>query len=100
MEMILQGLYGVDDVLVAGCTLDEHQNCLAEILQRLDGFPWKVVTDNGSFTSEEFRTFMSENGITHITTAPYHPSNNDIAERAVQTVLKQQRETPYKSDSS
>ena len=50
------------------------------------GLPRKVVTDNGpSFTSEEFQSFMSANGITHITTAPYHPSSNGLAERAVQT---------------
>ena len=50
------------------------------------GLPQKVVTDNGpSFTSEEFRSFMSENGIVHVTTAPYHPSSNGLAERAVQT---------------
>ena len=50
------------------------------------GLPRKVVTDNGSsFTSEEFRTFMSENGIVHVTSAPYHPSSNELAERAVQT---------------
>ena len=50
------------------------------------GLPRKVVTDNGSsFTSEEFRSFMSENGITYVTTAPYHPSSNGLAERAVQT---------------
>ena len=50
------------------------------------GLPRKVVTDNGSsFTSEEFRTFMSENGIVHVTSAPYHPSSNGLAERAVQT---------------
>ena len=51
------------------------------------GLPRKVVTDNGSsFTSEEFRTFMANNGIVHVTTAPYHPSSNGLAERAVQTV--------------
>ena len=50
------------------------------------GLPRKVVTDNGpSFTSEEFKSFMSGNCITHITTAPYHPSCNGLAERAVQT---------------
>ena len=51
--------------------------------------PRKVVTDNGpSFTSEEFRAFMSENGITHVTTAPYHPSSNGLVERVVQTVKR------------
>ena len=55
----------------------------------LPRLPRKVVTDNGSsFTSDEFRTFMSRNGIVHVTTAPYHPSSNGLAERAVQTVKR------------
>lgn len=50
------------------------------------GLPQKIVTDNGpSFTSSEFRAFMSANGIVHIKSAPYHPSTNGLAERAVQT---------------
>ena len=50
------------------------------------GLPHKIVTDNGTaFTSNEFRQFMAQNGIKHVTSAPYHPSSNGQAERAVQT---------------
>ena len=49
------------------------------------GLPRKVVTDNGtSFTSAEFRSFMSDNGIVYGTTSPYHPSSNRLAEHAMQ----------------
>lgn len=51
------------------------------------GIPDIIVSDNGTaFTSEEFETFMKLNGIRHIKTAPYHPSTNGLAERAVQTL--------------
>ena len=51
------------------------------------GLPQKIVTDNGpSFTSDEFKRYMQANGIKHITSAPYHPATNGLAERAVQTM--------------
>ena len=38
-----------------------------------------VVTDNGTcFVSTEF---VASNGIRHITSAPYHPASNGLAER-------------------
>ena len=46
-----------------------------------------LVSDNASnFISEGFETFMRKNGIVHITSAPYHPTYNSLAERAGQTV--------------
>lgn len=46
-----------------------------------------LVSDNGaSFVSEEMKQFLSANKIKHVTTAPYHPSTNGLAERMVQTV--------------
>ena len=51
------------------------------------GLPQLIVLDNGScFTSSQFRTFLKENGVEQITTAPYHPSSNGLAERMVQVV--------------
>lgn len=50
------------------------------------GIPEMVVSDNGtSFTSEEFKFFRKQNGMKHVTSAPYHPATNGLAERAVET---------------
>ena len=50
------------------------------------GLPKVMVTDNGScFTSSDFAEFARRNQIRHLRTAPYHPSSNGLAERAVQT---------------
>ena len=50
------------------------------------GLPEIIVTDNGSnFTSAEFEEFLRLNGIKHVRSAPFHPSSNGLAERAVQS---------------
>ena len=62
------------------------------------GLPEMLVTDNASyFTSQEFQDFTKLNGIRHVTSAPYHPASNGLAERAVQTVKEFLKKSP--SDS-
>lgn len=59
------------------------------------GIPDVVVSDNGTcFVSVEFENFMSDNGIEHIKTAPYHPASNGLAERAVQVFKQGIRNVP------
>nr|XP_025042690.1 uncharacterized protein K02A2.6-like [Pelodiscus sinensis] len=50
------------------------------------GLPEQLVSDNGlQFVSQEFGYFMKANRIHQITSAPYHPATNGLAERFVQT---------------
>ena len=51
------------------------------------GLPETIMNDNGTcFVSTEFEDILQVNGIKHITSAPYHPARNGLAERAVQVV--------------
>ena len=52
----------------------------------IHGIPSVIVSDNGTcFTSKEFNDFCQKNDIRHVTSAPYHPSTNGLAERSVRT---------------
>ena len=64
------------------------------------GIPEVVVSDNGTqFTSTEFSQFMIKNGIRYIKTAPYHPSSNGLAERAVKTFKEGMKKCRSESES-
>ncbi|KAG7301819.1 hypothetical protein JYU34_013203, partial [Plutella xylostella] len=61
---------------------------LCEYMSRF-GIPISVVSDNGSsFTSGQFSDFCKLNGISHVTTAVYHPASNGQAESCVKIVKK------------
>lgn len=45
-----------------------------------------MVLDNGpQFVAEEFKTFLQQNGVKHVTASPYHPRTNGLAERFVRS---------------
>ncbi|XP_018348209.1 PREDICTED: uncharacterized protein K02A2.6-like [Trachymyrmex septentrionalis] len=65
-----------------------------EIFSRF-GLPNVVVSDNGpTFTSQLFQQFLRTYGITHKTSAPFHPASNGQAERYVQTIKRALQKMP------
>ena len=70
---------------VSSTTSSSTIEVLRDLFARF-GIPEEIVSDNGTqFVSEDFQAFIRSNGIRHITSAPYHPATNGLAERAVQT---------------
>ena len=63
------------------------------------GITAQLVSDNGSqFTSEVFQQFLTKNGIKHITSGPYHPATNRLAECGVGSLKNAMKsETEVKS---
>lgn len=65
----------------AETTIEKFRECFSRF-----GLPRVVVTDNGAqFVSEEFSQFLSNNGIKHLTSPPFHPATNGFAENAVKS---------------
>ncbi|XP_050339840.1 uncharacterized protein K02A2.6-like [Bactrocera neohumeralis] len=70
---------------LSSTTTDSTIHSLKSIFA-IEGFPNTLVSDNGpQLTSDAFKQFCKLHGITHITTAPFHPASNGLAERFVQT---------------
>ena len=64
------------------------------------GLPVQLVSDNGpQFASDEFSSFLKSNRVKHITSAPYHPSSNGLAERFVKTFKKAMKNPDHPSAS-
>ena len=68
------------------------------------GIPRTVKSDNGpQYTAEEYKKFSKEWKFNHVTTSPYHPQANGLAEKSVQiiknllTKAKMDNKDPYLS---
>jgi len=87
MFLIISDAYSkwVDIYPTKGCTSAETIEKLRHSIA-IQGKPLTIVSDNGRcFTSGEFAEFCKKNSLRHVTSAPYHPSTNGLAERNVQT---------------
>jgi len=72
--------------IVNSTSVDETIDTLRVIFSR-NGLCDVVVSDNAScFTAQQFKDFLSNNGVQHITPAPYCPASNGQAERGVKVI--------------
>lgn len=96
------------DALSKWCELKPMKNITAKSLCLvLDdifstfGLPQMIVSDNGpQLVSQEFKDYCKKQGILHVTSAPYHPRTNGLAERFVRTFKNRMSSTdgtPIKS---
>ena len=59
--------------------------CLHDVFAKFV-LPNRIVSNNApNFVSAEFSHLLKQNGVKHVTLAPYHPASNRLAERAVKT---------------
>lgn len=66
-------------------TTEDTISALSAIFS-IEGIPNTIVSDNGpQLSSEKFKQFCTKLGISHITTTPFHPASNGLAERFVRT---------------
>ena len=55
-------------------TSNKTISALRELFARF-GIPEQLASENGpQFVSDEFESFLSQNGVKHIRSSPYHPA--------------------------
>ncbi len=66
-------------------TTEETIKKLGEMFSHF-GSPSQLISDNGpQLVSQDMSAFLRANGVQHITSAPYHPATNGLADRFVWT---------------
>ena len=61
-------------------------NAMKSVFSR-HGIPRTVISDNGpQYDSVEMKQFASTYGFNHVTSSPYYPQSNGLAERMVKTI--------------
>ena len=64
-------------VPMASTTSTTTVNVLRDIFSRF-GLPKTLVLDNGpQFVADEFKSFLQQNGVKHVTSSPYRPVLTD-----------------------
>ena len=72
--------------IVRNTSANETIDHLREIFSR-NGLPDVLVSDNAtSFTAYQFKQFVTQNFIKHLTPSPYSPKSNGPGERAVRVM--------------
>lgn len=72
-------------VPMASTTSTATVNVLRDKFSRFE-LPKTLVSDNGpQFVGDEFKVFLRQNGMKHVTSSPYHPRTNGLAERFVRS---------------
>ena len=75
------------DAEVVSSTSSEVTIRVLRSLFATHGLPQTIVSDNApAFVSDEFRSFLSRNGIRYMNSSPYHPASNGQAEICVRKV--------------
>lgn len=76
----------IECLIVKSTSSNETIEAMREIFSR-NGIPDIVVSDNAtSFTSQEFKDFLSNNSIIPINPPPYSPASNGQIERSVRVI--------------
>ncbi|CAI5799470.1 Retrovirus-related Pol polyprotein from transposon TNT 1-94 [Podarcis lilfordi] len=73
-------------------TVDKLQEYIAMVKNKFQRAPAVLMSDNGGeYCSNEMQALLAKEGIAHVTTIPYTPQQNAIAERKFRSIMDMTR---------